>query len=381
MKHGTISKKTAKGLKILRQRIAKGNIPSSKLDETINIATWNVRDFGKSERSDASIHYIAEIINQFDLVALVELRDNLHDLNRVMDVLGGYWRVIFSDHVMDHGGNRERFAYLYDKRAVVPTGLAAEVDGPRDKNKKTGEYESRIGWWRKPYMVSFRAGSFDFTLIVVHIRWGKCNKDRIQPLTQLAEWIHRRRNEKHVFDRDIIVMGDFNIPKNGDKLYKAVTKKGLKMPDSLLGLSGSNLKQDKHYDQILHVPLHKSIVSDEGGILDFYDGSFKPLYPGSKLTEKKFTYELSDHLPLWIQLNVDDEDVELDQYLKPKKKGGKKKKSKRGRPPIDVIQRARSPRPPWRPRDDRVKVFPSGSQGRAARSVSYCACVIISDSA
>ncbi|MCP4567478.1 MAG: endonuclease/exonuclease/phosphatase family protein [FCB group bacterium] len=325
MNHGKIPLKTAQGLKVLRQRIAKSKIPSSSLDESINLATWNVRDFGKKKRLDSSLHFIAEIINQFDLVALVELRDNMSDLEKVMKILGPYWKIIFSDVLDDRGGNRERFAYLYDKRAVVPTGLAAEVDGPREKNKETGEYESIVSWWRKPYMVSFRAGSFDFTLIAVHIRWGSGKNARIKPLGLLADWIHKRRGDKHVFDKDIIVMGDFNIPRHGDSLYRAITRKGLKMPASLLKLKGTNIDRKKVYDQILHSPLHKSIVSPNGGVLDFYAGDFKPLFPGLKKKKSDFTYQLSDHLPLWIQLNVDDEEVQLDQILSPVKKRKKKK--------------------------------------------------------
>ena len=35
-------------------------------------------------RTDAAIHYIAEILGQFDLIAIVELRDNLEDLGRAL---------------------------------------------------------------------------------------------------------------------------------------------------------------------------------------------------------------------------------------------------------------------------------------------------------
>ena len=83
MNHGNISATLAKGLKALRSRIDKANIPSSKLDETLNIATWNIREFGKVKRTEAAVHYIAEILGQFDLISLVELRDNLSDLRRV----------------------------------------------------------------------------------------------------------------------------------------------------------------------------------------------------------------------------------------------------------------------------------------------------------
>src|SRR5213592_3743765 len=122
MNHGNISPEIAKGLKVLQSRIAKAAIPSSKLDETLNIATWNIREFGKKARTEAAIHYIAEILGQFDLVGVVELRDDLADLGRVLKILGPYWRAVYSDMIPDPGGNRERVAYLHDKRAVVFNG-------------------------------------------------------------------------------------------------------------------------------------------------------------------------------------------------------------------------------------------------------------------
>ncbi len=75
MHHGRMSKSTAQGLKVLRKRIEATKIPSSKLEETITIATWNVREFGRSRRLKAALHRIAEIIGQFDLVAITELSE------------------------------------------------------------------------------------------------------------------------------------------------------------------------------------------------------------------------------------------------------------------------------------------------------------------
>ena len=62
MFHGNVSLEIAEGLKLLRKRIETAKIPPSKLDETLNIATWNIREFGKKKRSEAAIHYIAEIL-------------------------------------------------------------------------------------------------------------------------------------------------------------------------------------------------------------------------------------------------------------------------------------------------------------------------------
>lgn len=316
MNHGKMSADIARGLKELKRRIKKAKIPSSKLDESINIATWNIREFGKKARKKASIHYIAEILGQFDLVAITELRDNLSDFNKVIKILGPYWRAVYSDYITDAGGNRERMAYLYDKRAVSFTGLASELDAPRKKNSE-GEYVPEITWWRSPFIASFRAGSFDFILITAHIRWGSDEKDRIKPLKLLAECIDRKKEEEHEVDKDIILMGDFNIPKVDDDLYKAVTSKGLMVPSAILGKShGSNLAKDKRYDQILHYPSYTKCFTDNAGVLDFYTGGIADFYPGKKLSKEKFTYELSDHLPLWIQLDVDIEEEQLDQIIR-----------------------------------------------------------------
>ena len=146
MHHGQITTEIAQGLRVLRERIAAAAIPSSKLDETLTLATWNIRDFGKRPRLDASIHFIAEILGQFDLIAVTEVRDNLGDLSRVLGIWGPYWRAVYPDYIQDAGGNRERMAYVYDRRAVVFTGLAAEPDAPREKNPQTGEYLPAITW-------------------------------------------------------------------------------------------------------------------------------------------------------------------------------------------------------------------------------------------
>lgn len=312
MNYEGITPDIAEGLLVLKERIKTAKIPPSKLDETINLATWNVRELGKKPRRKAALYYIAEILNQFDLVGLVELRDNLADLKSILEILGPDWRAIYSDAILDAGGNRERVAYLYDRRAVVFNGLAAEAQPPRQK--KGSEYLSDISWWRSPYLASFRAGNFDFLCLTTHIRWGENEEERIVELKALAEWVDAKANEKSGEDKDILVMGDFNIPSEKSPLYKAVSAKGLKIPDKLLQSTfGSNLEKNKRYDQILHLPIFKESFINAGGVLDFYAGNHKPLF--KDLTKTEFTYQLSDHLPLWVQINTDTDDLKLEQLI------------------------------------------------------------------
>src|SRR5258706_283272 len=240
MNHGNISPEIAKGLKVLQARIAKAEIPSSKLNETLNTATWTIREFGKKARSEAAIHYIAEILGQFDLISIAELRDNLNDLGRVLDVLGPTWRVIYSDAVRDSGGNNERVGFIYDKRAVAFSGFAATANPPREKVGNL--YLPKFDWWREPFMASFSAGSFDFVLLAAHAQWGTPT-GRLVELQSLAEWIDLKRREKTSEDKDLIIVGDFNI--ETPEQLAAVTGKGLQMPAALKGKSfgGATLAQ------------------------------------------------------------------------------------------------------------------------------------------
>ncbi len=314
MHYGRVSREIARGLKVLRKRIDDAAIPPSKLDESINVATWNIREFGRRRRRKAALHYIAEILGQFDLIAVTEVRDNLTELRKVLDYLGPYWRAVYSDFNTDPAGNRERIAYIYDKRAVAFTGLAAEADPPRKRNKTLGEYLPAITWWRSPYIVSFRAGNFDFILVTAHIRWDTTGgpASRARALKTLATWIDLRRREKHVADKDIIVMGDFNIPKTNDALFKAVTSAGLRVPAPLRDIH-TNLAKNKRYDQILHFPTYTKSFTNHGGVLDFYRNNHKPLF--RDLDKTAFTYQMSDHLPLWVQINTDTASEKLDQIL------------------------------------------------------------------
>jgi endonuclease/exonuclease/phosphatase family metal-dependent hydrolase len=313
MHHGRLTRDQAAGLKQLKARIRKANIPSSRLDETLLIATWNIREFGRRKRLALSLHYIAEIIGQFDVVVLVEVRDNVEELATVQRYLGPYWDVLYSDYILDAGGNRERIAVVYDTRAARFTGFASHVFGPREKHES--EWLPEHAWWRPPYTASFRAGNFDFVVVAAHVRWSTGERDRLREVELLAEYVERRASAKSTLDQDVIVVGDFNIPNVKGELFRALTKRGLRMPAMLAGIGGSDLLQSKRYDQILHSPAFSAAFTGEGGVLDFWCGEHAALYPGKRMDKREFTYELSDHLPVWVEINTDNDDEVLDQVV------------------------------------------------------------------
>ena len=312
-----VSKDIAQGLKTLKKRIEAANIPPSQLDKSFNLATWNIREFGRVPRTQAAIHYIAEVLGQFDLIGVVELRDDLRDLARVLQVLGPYWRAVYSDAVLDAGGNRERVAYLYDKRQIVFNGMASAAFARR--TKKGTEWIPDLNWWRPPYQASFKSGNFDFVALTTHIRWGENEAGREPELLEIANWVEERatllkKSRASWTEPDIFVLGDFNIPSRQSKLFQAVTSTGLQIPSGLLKDEfGSNLNRNKRYDQILHLAQYPENFTNKGGVLDFYAGDHKPLFPN--LSKEKFTYQMSDHLPLWIQIHTDIDMRQLDQII------------------------------------------------------------------
>jgi hypothetical protein len=323
MHHGEVTPEVAQGLLKLKKRIKSAKIPPSKLDETANIAIWNIREFGKVHRTIPALHYIAEILGQFDLVALVELRDDLSDMSKVLTFLGPSWRIVYSDWIADAGGNNERTAFLFDRRNITFNGLAAEVDAPR--SKELTEYLAAQSFWRAPYMCSFRSGNFDFIAIATHARWGDSIEGRKAELQLLSDWIDKRFKSKYVEDTDLLVMGDFNIPKIDDDLFKALTKtSGLKLPSQLKQLKsgeevigGSNLGKNFRYDQILHRATVPENFCNSGGVLDFFidDAHIDELFPGKNYDRQKFTFQMSDHLPVWIQIGTDIEGFRLSQII------------------------------------------------------------------
>ena len=69
-------------LQLLRSQLDK-EIPQKTANNTLLLATWNIREFGDNRKTE-SLYYIAEIISRFDLVAIQEVAGNKKGLEKVM---------------------------------------------------------------------------------------------------------------------------------------------------------------------------------------------------------------------------------------------------------------------------------------------------------
>ena len=110
-----------------------------------------------------------------------------------------------------------------------------------------------------------------------------------------------------------MLVGDFNIPSRRSSAFKALTKHSLQAPRGMIG-QGTNLREDKSYDQIVHSPTREGRFTDKGGVIRFYETTHEEVFEGLSLHE--FTHQLSDHLPLWIEVDSWIEGEQLDAVIR-----------------------------------------------------------------
>ena len=70
------------------------SIQADRTPGTLIIGSWNIRAFDEGKpRMDESYHYIAEIIDKFDICAVQEIKSDLGPLRRLVKLLGPNWTI------------------------------------------------------------------------------------------------------------------------------------------------------------------------------------------------------------------------------------------------------------------------------------------------
>lgn len=316
------------GLSSLRTGL---NAVPAKGPKNFLLATWNIREFGgtKFSRVTDAFYYIAECINRFDLVAVQEVRQDLVALKQVMRILGKDWGYIFSDVSFADGGNGERLAFVYDRSRVHFTGLAGELVLP---SKSATELMSQIS--RTPLLCGFQAGWAKFNLCTVHIYYGKAKREdpkRVDEINAAARFLaEKAKSYINIVDpiayspENLVLLGDFNIFDRTDATFDALTKNKFVVPEQLLKLKGSNALETKFYDQIAFFKETRGIAIKDAGIFNFYKYVFNDakVFSGTNLVPARTpfdtwrTFQMSDHLIMWTEFDVDKTDTYLKSLLR-----------------------------------------------------------------
>jgi endonuclease/exonuclease/phosphatase family metal-dependent hydrolase len=309
-------RRTTEGLLRLKTALDQ-KIPAKRIDTTLLLATWNIREFGGTKykgRDDESLFYLAEIISRFDLVAVQEVRDNLDALDSLMTNLGSWWKFLVSDVTLGVQGNHERVTYIYDTRKLSFGGLAGELSAPQVKEGNT--LSNDFAFARSPYLAGFRAGWFKFTICADHLYYGMAKADdpqRQKESEMLVSLIKERMKAKDAWAYNSILVGDFNIFSTNDKTFLALEKGNFHIPARLRG-KYTNANLDKPFDQIafLAPDVERQMSMAKTDVFPFFDyvyrDSDKAAYQaelGDYDYKEWRTFKMSDHLPVWVELEVD----------------------------------------------------------------------------
>jgi hypothetical protein len=289
-------------------------LPTPKA-KNLMIATWNLRVFGgytdkwnagpndSPTRDLGSLACIAEVIGRFDVVALEEVRRDVSALRRTVEMLGPDWRFIVSDVTEGDAGNDERLAFLYNTTRVQPSGLVGEIVLPISP----GSVERQFA--RTPYVVGFTAGTTDFILTTLHILWGPDSDatGRLKEIRGIAKWMRAWADRRNDWNKNLLVLGDFNIDRVGDPLYEAFLSTGLWPPPELDLVPRTIFEvpgKHHHYDQIVWFAdeqgnslLDSLTFTHECGSVDFVP------YVMTDLSKTSLSFKISDHRPLWVEFD------------------------------------------------------------------------------
>lgn len=361
--------------RLLAMRDSLRDLRRRKSDRSLLLATWNIRDFdsnkfGFGPRLPETFYYIAEIISCFDLVALQEVNRDLSALRTVMAILGREWDYIATDTTEGVGGNAERMAFVYNTEKVWFRKIAGEIVLPqgqlvvsRKKMRAAGDrraadlpdpealraarrelQEVRQQFARTPFLVAFQSGWFRFSLCTVHIYYGDDSgeelKRRIDEIRKLVSFFADRQDKETRQEKDelgavenYILLGDFNVVSPQHETMEALKSEGFTIPAAIDGDAVRG--EDQHfYDQIavrVKDPRFKVVA---GGMVDIYRDVFRDedraVYAAhlpdadpernarsrartlDALYRKWRTWQMSDHAPLWIEIETD----YADHYLR-----------------------------------------------------------------
>lgn len=270
----------------------------------LRLASWNIRILS-NKRTDEELEKIATVAKKFDLVAIMELRDE-KVLQRLVDTMNKISRKTYSYVVSSYVGNtsfaaaennfgtmsdefsieahRELYGFVYDSSFIRCT------DKPKIYNDSF--------FFRKPVHASFKARNFDFTIIANHIIWGKTVTQRrkeIQRLARVYENIQKRSSEN-----DIILLGDFNRNPDDDLAWGPL--RAISGMEQLFQLPKKSMILDTNlYDNILFQGMYTREYTLDKGIENFDEYLFNN-------DDKKASKAVSDHRPVWARFRITSRD-------------------------------------------------------------------------
>ena len=259
--------------------------PPPRGQDTIRVATFNIQVFGEKKLQDAAVvDTLVQIVRNFDLVAIQEIRAQQQDILPQFVALLNADGQFYYDYVigprLGRSDSKEQYAFIFDRASIeVDRQQLYTVDDPDDLLHR----EPLIGWFRARGPSAEEA--FTFTLANVHTDPDEVDRE----LDVLDDVFFAVRDDDRKED-DTIILGDFNA---NDRNLRQLGQISGMFP--VVRNTPTNTRGDKQYDNILFQETATPEFTGLGGVYDFLRAF--------NMTEEQ-ALRVSDHLPVWAEFSV-----------------------------------------------------------------------------
>ncbi len=279
--------------------LAQSILLPERTDENIIVAAYNIQWLGQKQHD---LQKLAQVIKHFDVCGIIEVKDEkaVHRLaNSLKEETEKDWGYVFGFRTHRPSGTyHEAYAVVWRRdRVELGDGIISNL------------WDLEEAFRNDPYMISFKRGNFDFSLILVHTRWTDdeegSRKNEVAMIAEQINWM-----KAFLSERDLIVSGDFNYSGedkpmlNMAKAAKLIQLDKNEKSTFKMDFSGYSSSYDHIYVLDKKTP---EFIDGQCGILDT-----TTLIYGNKTKKsmEKSKSELSDHLPVWAVFKVtgDDDD-------------------------------------------------------------------------
>lgn len=265
-----------------------------KSSETIRIATFNIQAFGEKKSSDENVmKVIAQVISQFDVIAIQEVRgQDAAPIRRLVDLInrsGGRYTATVSEPI---GRNtyQESYAFVWDENRIQMVPQSAYV---------VTDTADRM--FREPMVASFqvRTGTADgrvpfrFTMINAHTSPSEVSASAASNEMDVLDDVFvsvRNFDYGQTGEEDFILLGDLNVDTGGLRELGQIP--GMV---TIAGDIKTNTTRSKTYDHILIDQVTTREFTGKFGVLD--------LQADFGLSEEQ-AIRVSDHLPVWAEFSA-----------------------------------------------------------------------------
>jgi endonuclease/exonuclease/phosphatase family metal-dependent hydrolase len=260
------------------------HLPSvSRQTGGLRIASFNIQVFGEKKVADPRVRsLLAEVVRQFDIVAVQEVRSKQDVLPQFVDAVnasGRHYDFVIGPR-LGRTSSKEQYAFVFDTASVeIDRTALYTVSDPDDLLHR----EPFVGWFRVRGPPPEQA--FTFSLVNVHTDPDETRRE----LDALADVFRAVRDDGRGED-DVILLGDLNVD---DHHFGRLGE----MPHVHWAITGvaTNTRGNKLFDNIVFSEIATSEYTGRWGVFD--------LIREFNLTVDE-ALNVSDHMPVWAEFNL-----------------------------------------------------------------------------